>query len=48
MLDVKANNSGILTWSGTNGSGRAVASGVYLVLIESGGTTKTMKLAVIR
>lgn len=48
VLDVKANSAGVLTWSGTNGSGRAVASGVYIVLIESGGTTKTMKLAVIR
>ncbi len=48
VLDVKANSTGLITWGGTNGSGRAVASGVYLVLIESGGTTKTMKLAVIR
>ena len=48
VLDVKANATGLLTWSGTNGSGRAVASGVYLVMVESGGTTKVLKLAVIR
>ncbi|MEQ1918791.1 MAG: T9SS type A sorting domain-containing protein, partial [Elusimicrobiota bacterium] len=48
VLDVKANSNGILTWSGTNGAGRAVASGVYLVMIESTGTKKIMKLAVIR
>lgn len=48
VLDVKANATGLLTWSGTNGSGRAVASGVYLVMVESGGTKKILKLAVIR
>jgi N-acetylneuraminic acid mutarotase len=48
VLDVKANSTGLLTWSGTNGSGRSVASGVYLVMIESGGTKKILKLAVIR
>ena len=48
VLDVKANSTGMLTWSGTNGSGRAVASGVYLVMIESSGSKKILKLAVIR
>ncbi len=48
VLDVKANSTGLLTWSGTNGFGRAVASGVYLVMVESGGTKKILKLAVIR
>lgn len=48
VLDVKANSTGLLTWSGTNGSGRAVASGVYLVMVESGGSKKILKLAVIR
>ncbi len=48
VLDVKANSTGLLTWSGSNGSGRSVASGVYLVMIEGGGATKIMKLAVIR
>ncbi len=47
-LDVKANSSGLVTWSGNNGAGRAVASGVYLVLVESGGTKNLIKLAVIR
>lgn len=48
ILDVKANSTGLLTWSGTNGSGRAVASGVYIVMVESGGSKKILKLAVIR
>ncbi|MDP3542197.1 MAG: kelch repeat-containing protein [Elusimicrobiota bacterium] len=48
VLDVKANSTGLLTWSGTNGSGRAVATGVYLVMVESGGSKKILKLAVIR
>ncbi|MEK7233824.1 MAG: kelch repeat-containing protein [Elusimicrobiota bacterium] len=48
VLDVKANSTGLLTWSATNGSGRSVASGVYLVMVESGGTKKILKLAVIR
>lgn len=48
VLDVKANSTGMLTWSGTNGTGRSVASGVYLVMIESGGSKNILKLAVIR
>ncbi len=48
VLDVTANSTGLLTWSGTNGYGRAVASGVYLVMVESGGKKKILKLAVIR
>ncbi|UPT72910.1 MAG: T9SS type A sorting domain-containing protein [Elusimicrobiota bacterium] len=48
VLDVKANSAGLLTWSGTNGHGRTVASGVYLVMVESGGSKKLLKLAVIR
>jgi hypothetical protein len=48
VLDVKANSAGLLTWSGTNGFGRSVASGVYFVMVESGGTKKILKLAVIR
>ncbi|MCM2303486.1 MAG: fibronectin type III domain-containing protein [Elusimicrobia bacterium] len=48
VLDVRANSTGLLTWSGTNGSGRSVASGVYLVMVESGSSKKILKLAVIR
>jgi N-acetylneuraminic acid mutarotase len=48
VLDTHANSTGLLTWSGTNGSGRSVASGVYLVMVESGGSQKILKLAVIR
>lgn len=48
ILDQKANSYGLLTWSGSNGGGRFVASGLYIVLIESGGNQKILKLAVIR
>ncbi len=48
VLDGTANGAGILTWSATNGSGRAVASGLYLVVVEAGGTKKILKLVVIR
>ncbi len=48
VLDEKANDSGLLTWSATNGSGRPVASGLYFVVVESGGAKKILKLAVIR
>ncbi|HAZ08215.1 MAG TPA: hypothetical protein DCZ01_06785 [Elusimicrobia bacterium] len=48
ILDQTANASGILTWSATNGAGRSVASGLYLVVVESGDTKKILKLAVVR
>lgn len=48
LLDQKANAAGLLTWSATNGSGRALASGLYLVLVESPSSKKILKLAVIR
>lgn len=48
VLETTANSNGILTWSGTNGFGRAVASGLYVIHVEGEGTTKIMKLAVLR
>jgi hypothetical protein len=48
VLDQVANQSGLVTWSATNGSGRPVTSGLYLVVVEGGGTKKILKLAVIR
>ncbi|MFI5347156.1 MAG: kelch repeat-containing protein [Elusimicrobiota bacterium] len=48
ILDQLANSYGLINWTGTNASGRPVASGLYIVLIESGGAKKTLKLAVIR
>ena len=35
-------------WSGVDGSGRRVASGVYFALVESAGVTQTAKLVYIR
>ncbi len=48
VLDQAADAAGLVTWSATNGAGRNVASGLYLVIIEGGGTKKILKLAVIR
>lgn len=48
VSDVLVNSSGIATWAGTNGSGRSVASGLYLVLVEAGSTKKILKLSVLR
>ncbi|NNN05039.1 MAG: fibronectin type III domain-containing protein, partial [Elusimicrobia bacterium] len=48
VLDQTADAAGLVTWSATNGAGRNVSSGLYLVLIEGGGTKKILKLAVIR
>lgn len=46
--DQTANAVGMMTWSATNGSGRSLASGIYLIHVESGGSKKIMKLSVIR
>ena len=48
VFDQKADARGILVWTTTNGAGRTVASGLYLVVVESGGTKKILKLAVVR
>ena len=48
VFDQLANASGLLMWRGTNRAGRAVASGVYFVVIESGDLRSIQKLAVIR
>jgi len=48
ILDATANGAGIVTWTADNSAGRPVASGLYLVEVESGGTSKLLKAAVIR
>lgn len=48
LLDQAANGAGLVTWAATNGAARSVASGLYLIVVESGGSQKIMKLAVIR
>ncbi len=35
-------------WDGTNGSGRRVASGVYLVRVEAGSNTASRKTVILR
>ncbi|MFI5362637.1 MAG: kelch repeat-containing protein [Elusimicrobiota bacterium] len=48
VFDQDADGAGHVTWTAVNASGRPVASGLYIVTVESGGTKKIMKLAVIR
>lgn len=47
-LHVTAADSGVKAWDGRNGSGSKAASGVYIVLVRSGGKNKTLKLGVER
>lgn len=48
LAGVEADASGMTAWDGRNRAGNPVASGVYLALIESGGTRKTLRVAVER
>ncbi|MBI3550469.1 MAG: T9SS type A sorting domain-containing protein [Elusimicrobia bacterium] len=48
VLDGEANAAGILTWGATNPNSRSVASGIYLVVVESNGQREVRKLAVVR
>lgn len=48
ILDAMANGAGLVTWHADNSAGRPVASGLYLVVVESGGTKKILKLVVVR
>jgi hypothetical protein len=40
--------TGVLTWDGTNASGRRVASGIYVVRLEAGGQVETRRVSLIR
>ncbi|MFI5348445.1 MAG: kelch repeat-containing protein [Elusimicrobiota bacterium] len=48
ILDGSADGTGKLTWAADNSAGRPIASGLYIVTVESGGSQKILKLAVIR
>ncbi|MFI5361402.1 MAG: hypothetical protein ACHQ49_05490 [Elusimicrobiota bacterium] len=48
ILDATADGSGVVGWNGRNHVGSAVASGVYIVLIEGAGVKKTMRVAIER
>ena len=48
ILDAVANGIGNVTWMADNSAGRPVASGEYIVVLESNGSKKILKLAVIR
>ncbi|MBI4425885.1 MAG: T9SS type A sorting domain-containing protein [Elusimicrobia bacterium] len=43
-----ADASGTLRWSGVNQSGRPVASGTYLALIDGGGRKTTRRVVLVR
>lgn len=48
IIDLNADGSGVAGWDGRNRNGSAVASGVYIVVIEGLGAKKTMRVAVER
>lgn len=48
LFDGTANASGLVHWNGLNRTGRQVASGVYLAVIESGGEKVVKKVVVVR
>ena len=48
VFEAAANATGVASWDGKNTNGTAVASGVYLALIKSGGDKKIIKIAVER
>ncbi|MBI4346726.1 MAG: fibronectin type III domain-containing protein [Elusimicrobia bacterium] len=48
LFDGEATGSGVVNWNGRNKLGQQVASGLYLVLVNSGGDKRVMKLVVVR
>ncbi|MFA6091712.1 MAG: kelch repeat-containing protein [Elusimicrobiota bacterium] len=48
LFDETANSSGLLIWNARNLSGRPVASGLYLAVLEARGERKIVKIAVVR
>ena len=48
LWDITVPAMGTVAWNGRNKSGRAVASGLYLVYFEQGGNKKIKKVSVIR
>jgi hypothetical protein len=49
LKELEADSVGqILTWDGTDRDGRALASGVYLAVLDGSGGRRTIKFAVQR
>ncbi len=48
IVDMVADGGGVVAWNGRNHVGSFVASGIYIVLIEGGGTKKKMRVAIER
>ena len=48
VLDVNAGATGTYLWNGSNKAGRAVASGLYLAVIESNGSKQVHKVVILR
>jgi len=48
LAELTADGSGLADWDGRNRSGRWVASGVYIALVEGAGTKRTIPVAIER
>ena len=48
VRDLSADTVGHATWDGTNQSGQKVASGVYIIYVQGGTASKTLKVAIQR
>jgi sugar lactone lactonase YvrE len=48
IKSTNADSSGAFLWNGTNNSGELVASGVYLALLEGGGSKSKKRIVIIR
>jgi len=48
LLHDTTENAGLAVWNGRNRSGKQIASGIYIVLIEAGGKKKVFRVAVER
>jgi hypothetical protein len=48
LVDLIADGSGVVAWTGRNHVGSYVASGVYIAIIEGAGTKRTIRVAIER
>ena len=48
VRELTADSNGTALWDANNESGSPVASGIYLAIVQGGGTTTKMKIAILR
>jgi hypothetical protein len=48
LRDLTADNAGMISWDGRSEGGKPLASGVYIALVEGGGTRRKIKVAIER